>query len=176
MTDVTVGPDEPLVIFSHGQESGPWGSKINYLSSIATRCGFAVESIDYRGLEGPADRIALLRQEVDPERPVILVGSSIGGYVSAKASNDLSITGLFLLAPAFGLARYGLDCQPQWRARHVAIVHGWNDDVVAPEPVIALAQARRAALHMLNDGHRLADSLPELGNLFSHFLECCRCS
>lgn len=172
----TAATGEPFVVFSHGQESGPWGSKIRHLSGIAARCGFDVRSLDYQGMENPEDRIALLRQQVDPQRPVVLVGSSMGAYVSARASNHLNVTGLFLLAPAFGLSRYGLDPEPQWRAGRTTIVHGWDDDVVPPAPVIALAQARRARLHMLDDGHRLAESLPELGVLFEAFLRQCRCS
>lgn len=166
--------DEPLVVFSHGQESGPWGSKIRHLSSVAARCGYDVQSIDYRGLDDPEDRITRLLERVDQVRPVVLVGSSVGGYVSARASNDLTVTGLFLLAPAFGLERYGLISEPQWRAGRTAIVHGWNDDVVPPEPVMALARVRRAHLHMVDDGHRLTGSLPELTWLFEHFLRQCR--
>lgn len=174
-TGITVGEKEPLVVFSHGQESGPWGTKIQHLSVIAARRGFEVKSIDYRGLDDPEDRLARLREQVDPERPVVLVGSSMGAYVSARASNELNVTGLFLLAPAFGLARYGLDPSPQWHARRVAIVHGWNDDVVPPEPVIALARERRASLLMLDDDHRLSASLPQLCQSFDHFLEHGRC-
>ena len=169
-------PNEPLVVFSHGQESGPWGSKIKHLSGIAVRCGYAVQSIDYQGLDNPEDRVARLLDSVDPASPVILVGSSMGGYVSARASNHLRVSGLFLLAPAFGLARYGLDPEPTWQAGRTAIVHGWSDDVVPPEPVIALAGQRRAALYLLDDGHRLAESIDELGVLFQQFLRQCRCS
>lgn len=175
-TGITVGEREPLVVFSHGQESGPWGTKIQNLSVVAARRGFEVKSIDYRGLADPEDRLARLREQVDPKRPLVLVGSSMGAYVSARASNELDVTGLFLLAPAFGLDRYGLDPSPKWRARRASIVHGWNDDVVPPEPVISLARERRASLHMLDDDHRLTASLPELCRLFDHFLENCRCS
>ena len=48
------------VCFSHGQESGPWGSKIKRLAKVAERCGFAVESIDYRGIGDPDERVAKL--------------------------------------------------------------------------------------------------------------------
>jgi pimeloyl-ACP methyl ester carboxylesterase len=174
--EAAIEQGEPLVIFSHGQESGPWGSKIQHLSAVAARCGYDVRSIDYRGLDDPEERIALLLEQTDHARSVVLVGSSMGAYVSARASSALSVTGLFLLAPAFGLERYGLVSEPQWQARHTTIVHGWNDDVVPPEPVMALARKRRARLHMLDDGHRLADSLPELAWLFEHFLRQCRCS
>jgi hypothetical protein len=34
------------VYFSHGKESGPWGSKIKRLAGIAQQKGYAVDSID----------------------------------------------------------------------------------------------------------------------------------
>ncbi|MDQ7048472.1 MAG: hypothetical protein Q9M92_02600 [Enterobacterales bacterium] len=37
------------VIFSHGKESGPWGSKIKQLAEIAISFSFQVQSIDYQG-------------------------------------------------------------------------------------------------------------------------------
>ena len=39
---------EAYVVFSHGQESGPWGSKIAAMSEIARAEGFEVESVDYQ--------------------------------------------------------------------------------------------------------------------------------
>ena len=55
-----------LVIFSHGKESGPWGSKIRALADVAERLGAQVMSVDYRehphgtpqdqNAEGEADR------------------------------------------------------------------------------------------------------------------------
>jgi len=37
-----------LVVFSHGKESGPWGSKIKALAKVAERLGGNVISVDYR--------------------------------------------------------------------------------------------------------------------------------
>lgn len=37
-----------LVVFSHGKESGPWGSKIQALAKVAERLGGDVISVDYR--------------------------------------------------------------------------------------------------------------------------------
>ena len=48
------------VCFSHGKESGPWGSKIKCLAKVAERCGFAVESIDYQGIGDPDERVEKL--------------------------------------------------------------------------------------------------------------------
>ena len=41
------------VYFSHGKESGPWGSKIQRLASIASEHGCTVDSIDYTDLMDP---------------------------------------------------------------------------------------------------------------------------
>ena len=38
------------VYFSHGKESGPWGSKIKRLANIAKEHGCSVDSIDYSDL------------------------------------------------------------------------------------------------------------------------------
>ena len=69
-----------IVLFSHGQESGPWGTKITALAQDARDAGLDVDSIDYRGMPNPAERAAKLvarMRESDDE--ILLVGSSMGG-------------------------------------------------------------------------------------------------
>ena len=44
-----------LVVFAHGQESGPWGTKITALAEAAQALGWAVESTDYRVLPDKND-------------------------------------------------------------------------------------------------------------------------
>lgn len=90
------------VYFNHGKESGPWGSKITKLVDVARERGFAVESIDYRNLPDAGPRTErLLTSEAGKAERLILVGSSMGGYVATVASAVLKPEGLFLLAPAF---------------------------------------------------------------------------
>nr|VFK46848.1 MAG: Alpha/beta superfamily hydrolase [Candidatus Kentron sp. TC]VFK49575.1 MAG: Alpha/beta superfamily hydrolase [Candidatus Kentron sp. TC]VFK62219.1 MAG: Alpha/beta superfamily hydrolase [Candidatus Kentron sp. TC] len=159
-----------VVYFSHGQESGPWGTKIQYLAEIARRRGFDVESPDYSDLSDPEDRIKRLL-DLTPKNvdKLILVGSSAGGYVSAIASETLHPTGLFLLAPAVLLRGFG-KLNPQPRADHRWIVHGWNDEIVLPGSVISFAEQHKMQLHMLDGDHRLLDVLPSVGDLFELFL------
>jgi predicted alpha/beta hydrolase len=38
------------VVFSHGQESGPWGRKISALAEVARSEGYDAHSVDYRGI------------------------------------------------------------------------------------------------------------------------------
>ena len=90
------------VIFSHGQESGPWGTKITAMSDVARKMNCEVISIDYRGIKSPFDRVKKLSKEVaDISTSVLLVGSSMGGYVATAVSNHPNVKGLFVLAPAY---------------------------------------------------------------------------
>ena len=44
------------ICFSHGQESGPWGTKIRAMAEVARSSGWLVESLDYQGIDDPWDR------------------------------------------------------------------------------------------------------------------------
>ena len=79
--------NEDVVVFSHGKESGPWGTKILALADIARASGWRVESVDYRGLESVDDRLERLLAccALLPVAPV-LVGSSLGGWLAAAAA------------------------------------------------------------------------------------------
>ena len=57
---MTQRSDSPRVIFAHGKESGPWGSKIQHLAAIADELGYTVDSPDYQGMDDPRDRVARL--------------------------------------------------------------------------------------------------------------------
>ena len=55
---------ERFVVFSHGKDSEPWGSKIAAMAEIAREEGFHVESVDYRGIDDPQAAILVLNQPV----------------------------------------------------------------------------------------------------------------
>jgi alpha/beta superfamily hydrolase len=158
------------VVFSHGKESGPWGSKITAMAAQVRALGWAVESVDYRGLDDPATRVRkLIGCAADLAGPVVLVGSSMGGHVSAAAASVLKPGGLFLLAPAFYMAGYE-EYTPQDVACPTAIVHGWHDDIVPVENSIRWAREHRCALHLLNSNHRLEDQIDAICMLLRAFL------
>ena len=48
------------VIFSHGQESGPWGGKIRAMAELVESLGFDLGSIDYQGIQDPTERVQKL--------------------------------------------------------------------------------------------------------------------
>jgi pimeloyl-ACP methyl ester carboxylesterase len=158
------------VVFSHGRESGPWGAKITAMAAVVRDLDLTAESVDYRGIDDPAQRVEkLLAVAGELQGPIVLVGSSMGGHVAAAAASRLDAAALFLLAPAFympGFEKY----TPQDVAAPTAIVHGWHDAVVPPDNVIRWAREHRATLHMLDSDHRLEDRIDAICILLRSFL------
>lgn len=160
----------PLVHFVHGKDSGPWGPKITHLAGIARDSGCAVESLDYSGMDALARAKKLVQACSASSLPLILVGSSMGGWVATAASHEVPVTGLFLLAPAFYFPGYA-DIDPGCPGERIDIVHGWKDDVILFEHSIRFAKKHGATLHLVEDDHRLFESLERIGECFSGFLE-----
>jgi pimeloyl-ACP methyl ester carboxylesterase len=158
------------VIFSHGKEGGPWGTKIQALAKLAEAAGHDAESIDYSLTQHPDERAAFLGQylaTVDDD--VLLVGSSMGGYVSLRNANTPKVKGLFLLAPALYIPGYGV--QEYFYPHHIDIVHGWNDDVIPFQNSMRYAAGYNVNLHLIEGDHRLNSSLPIVSRLFDSFLK-----
>jgi pimeloyl-ACP methyl ester carboxylesterase len=158
------------VVFSHGKESGPWGSKISAMAQVVRELNLGVESVDYRGMDDPGARVEkLLEVGGGLKGPLVLVGSSMGGHVAAAAATRLQAAGLFLLAPAFYMA--GLESfTPQDVRAPTVIVHGWHDDIVPVDNSIRWAREHRATLHLLDSGHRLDDQIDAICRLLRDFL------
>jgi surfactin synthase thioesterase subunit len=158
------------LVFSHGKESGPWGRKITAMAAAARDLGLAVESVDYRGMDDPSTRVEKLVATAGRlPKPVLLVGSSLGGHVSAAAAGRLRPRGLFLLAPAFYMPGYEV-YTPQDVPCPASLVHGWHDDIVPVENSIRWAREHHAALHVLNSDHRLEDRIEAICALLKGFL------
>lgn len=157
-----------LLVFAHGKESGPWGTKITRLAQVAQRCGFEVLSPDYSHTPDPRVRVAQLLELAPKARRLVLAGSSMGGYVSAMACGTLKPAALFLMAPALYFA--GWDEEPQSVPALTTVVHGWHDDIVPLAQVQRFAKRHSAALHLLDSGHTLNDQLDLLDLLLDHQL------
>lgn len=157
---------EPRVVFAHGKESGPWGYKIQRLAAVAESFGFVVDSPDYQAMMDPEARLEHLLHAVAPSgAPLVLVGSSMGGYVSAMACARLQPEALLLLAPA--LYRDGYPGEPTACPADTVVIHGWQDKIIPLSTSMDFAKPRRAALHIVDDGHRLAESIDLICNLFA---------
>lgn len=157
------------VYFSHGKESGPWGSKIKRLADIAQQKGCAVDSIDYSDILDPDLRVERLLSVLGSTDEVfVLVGSSMGGYVSLVAAEQVNAKGVFLLAPALYIEGYQ---QQNYHPRgHVEVVHGWSDDIIPVDNSIRFAKAVDCSLHLISGDHRLNSSIEVVEPLFLQFL------
>ena len=159
------------IYFNHGSESTPWGEKIQELSEVGKEKGFAVESINYTGINDPDERVnVLLNSPCRQIEQLVLVGSSMGGYVATVASKILQPHGLFLMAPAFYMDGFQIQ-DPQPYSRYTALVHGWQDEVIPVENSIKFAQKHNAQLYILQDSHRLINQKEIVTSLFSIFLD-----
>ena len=158
------------VMFSHGKEGGPWGVKITAMAAVVRDLGLAVESLDYRGMEEPTARVdKLIGAAANVRGAVVLVGSSLGGHVSAAAASRVEARGVFLLAPAFYMPGFDADT-PRDIACPAAVVHGWHDDVVPVDNSVRWAREQGAALHVLDSDHRLEDRIDAICLLLRAFL------
>jgi alpha/beta superfamily hydrolase len=133
--------------------------------------GCGVDSIDYTDTMDPDLRferlLGVLAKEQDE---FVWVGSSMGGYVSLVASQEVHEEAIFLLAPALYIPGYE---RQEYRSRcsHIEIVHGWSDDVIPVENSIRYAQEANCTLHLISGDHPLNSSLEVVARLFERFLE-----
>lgn len=163
------------VILSHGLESGPQATKVAAMAAAAIALGWDEVRPDYRDLDASQDvrriddRIARMLVQVPADgTPFVLAGSSMGAFVSALGSLQRAPRGLFLLAPPVRVPGYprALDAA----AVPTVIVHGWDDELIPAADVIAYAHRRRAALHLVDDTHRLAAHVDVIARWFGDWL------
>jgi fermentation-respiration switch protein FrsA (DUF1100 family) len=158
------------VVFSHGKDGEPWGGKIAAMSEIARQEGYEVESVDYRGIDDPNERVRkLLAFCKDLRGTLVLVGSSMGGYVSAAASPLLQARGMFLMAPALYMPGYD---ELKFRSPlcPTTIVHGWRDNVVPPANSMRFATEHKCTLLMIDADHSMLNYVRPLNHAFTYFL------
>ena len=166
----------PAVIWFHGKDSEPWGHKSLRLAELARSRGLAMEAPDHTDTKDPEERAAralVLVRGMD--EPPILVGSSLGGYLSACVARQLPCRGLFLLAPAVFVARVEESVFKRQDFSGISapcrVVHGWRDELIPADNVIRFARPISARLTLVDDGHRLHDSMPLIERLFELFLD-----
>lgn len=157
------------LIWCHGSLGEPWGTKSKALAETAKGLKLTMEAPDFRDTENPDERVSRLVKLLEKEdKPVILAGSSMGGYVAAAAAREIAVRGLFLVAPAFYFPGYDVHVFSNLPAT-VSVVHGWSDDVVPVENSIRFAKTHRATLHIFEDDHRLQANTERLCAFFAEF-------
>jgi len=166
-------------ILSHGFESGPDATKVAALAIAAERLGWTHERPDYTSFDGRRDlselgdvearqaHLLALAKAAASHGPLVLAGSSLGAYISARVSLQVPVLGLFLMAPPTTMGRLpNLDAAPV----PISIIHGWDDELIPSQQVVDWAHARRARLLLVNDAHRLSEHVEASAEAFSALL------
>ncbi|WP_426700325.1 alpha/beta hydrolase [Rhodanobacter sp. Col0626] len=153
------------IILSHGSDSSPDATKVSALAALAESLGWRTQRPDYRsddarGHAGSvAPRIARLRATVEAlDTPPLLIGSSMGAFVSGLVSLDVPVSGLLLLATPSEIPGYArpFDVRPEVPTM---LIHGWRDAVCPLAGLQAFAAQRRLPLLVVDDDHRLGSSM-----------------
>jgi pimeloyl-ACP methyl ester carboxylesterase len=161
------------VIFSHGKEGSPHGSKSKIINDVCEAHNVKFTTIDYKECKSVNERVSLLDSKVKSNtNRLILVGSSMGGYVSAVCSNKYRTLGLFLIAPALYLTRYDVQ-EFKSLAANIAVRHGWDDDIISVDNSIKFCKTHNCALSIVDDDHRMSKTRHELKIHFTNFLKTC---
>jgi predicted alpha/beta-hydrolase family hydrolase len=180
------------VIISHGLQSSPEATKATAIARVAQSLGWTAEIPDYRDLDAASElgdvlsRIERLRragarncrgrQDAGSDRspaggrtPLVLAGSSMGAFISARVSLAVDVQGLFLMAPPTQLKGYDITLEAA--PVPTRIVHGWHDELIPAGEVVRWAQARSDHLILVNDSHRLADHVEFCAQEFGRFVQ-----
>ena len=162
-------------LLSHGLNSRPDATKVSALARTAAQLGWSCERLDYRDLDEngqPEDVERRIQRLVDATRnvrgPLVLAGSSLGAYVSALASLQVPVRGLFLMVPPL---RMGPMPVLDAAAVPTSVVHAWHDELIPAAGVIEWAQARSARLLLLDDSHRLSAHVDATARAFAELLQ-----
>jgi uncharacterized protein len=114
------------IFYLHGFASGPRSRKARFFAEKLASLGVSTQVPDLA--EGNFERLTLKRQlkfieEQVGDEPVILIGSSLGGYLATlSAAGNQRVQKLVLLAPAFGfydlwIAELGTERVENWRRK-----------------------------------------------------------
>jgi pimeloyl-ACP methyl ester carboxylesterase len=121
------------ILYLHGFASGPSSSKARYLWERLEKAGAHVEVPDLAA--GDFEHLTITGQlgvveRAEAGRAVVLIGSSLGGYLAALyAARHPEVTQVVLLAPAFDFARrwserQGPEKMAEWRrTRSMQVFH-----------------------------------------------------
>ncbi|MDA8693288.1 hypothetical protein N9L92_04430 [Saprospiraceae bacterium] len=161
------------VIFSHGKEGSPYGSKSKIIEEVTNNFNMRFTTVDYTECKDVNERVAKLNKIVsNNQNDLILVGSSMGGYVSAVCSNKYKTSGLFLIAPALYLEGYKIQ-EYKSKAKNIAVRHGWADDIIPIENSFKFSKIHNCNLTIDYDDHRMSKTRIELAIHFANFLKAC---
>lgn len=163
----------PIVVFCHGLESNPHGSKVQALRAA----GFEVVAPDFQG-QNLAARVETLMPVLRGAPDVVLVGSSYGGLAALyggilHVAAGGRLRGLVLCAPALHWREPPADVlllrEPP---APTIVIHGRRDEVVPVAASEAWAGGfPEVELVLVDDEHRLKESMAAIVTAVRRFVD-----
>jgi len=142
------------VLFLHGLESKPGGTKAAYLESKGYEVlNPALPKTDFE------ESIRIAQEVIDQEQPNVIVGSSRGGAV-AMGVNPCGAS-VVLIAPGWRrflneekIAEWNIRCEPST----TMILHSKNDDIIPLADSEEIVRNHGVKLIEVGTGHRMSDT------------------
>jgi pimeloyl-ACP methyl ester carboxylesterase len=144
------------VVYLHGFASGPTSRKARYFRELLGRDGFHVEIPDLA--EGRFAELTITGQldvvfRACRGEPVVLIGSSLGGYLAALyAARHPEVEKVVLLAPAFSFAAHWAETLGEEK------LAGWRETGRMPVFHHADSATRELGWHFMRDARQYEDA------------------
>jgi len=177
-----------MLYYIHGYQSTPDGDK-----GTLFREKLNVKAIKYRDCNPEdliiADCLKRISEVIKNDENVVLIGSSLGGFLAAStALHNSNVKKLILLNPAIIPPSTNLDDHQSVPKNiledmidvrlfenrldaDIIILRGTEDDVVSDKWIIKFATAQEATVKFLHDDHRFSRNLTRLPTIISDILK-----
>jgi predicted esterase YcpF (UPF0227 family) len=176
-----------MLYYLHGYQSSPTGEKATLLKKT-------LHAIPIPYNENTPEELIIsqcltrISKTITNDPQVILIGSSLGGYLAAStALTHQNVQQLILLNPAIIPPEIDLTTiegvplrilqemkDPRLFQQKIpapiTILRGTLDDVVPDEWILQFAQAQAATITLFNDDHRFSKNLQRLPEIISELL------
>ncbi len=177
-----------MLYYIHGYQSSPNGEKAALLKATLHAIPIA-----YR--EGAPEELVIseclsrISEAITNDQQVILIGSSLGGFLAAStALTHSTVKQLILLNPAIIPPEIDLDTiegmpvrilqemrdprlfQQKIKAT-ITILRGTLDDIVPDEWILTFAQAQNVTIRLYNDDHRFSKNISKLPEIISELIQ-----
>ena len=182
------GNEKKMLYYIHGYQSTPDGDKGTLFMKKLN-----AKAIKYRDCKPEnliiADCLKRIADVIKNDVNVVLIGSSLGGFLAAStALHHSNVNKLILLNPAIIPPSTNLDDHQSVPKNiledmidvklfenrldaDITILRGTKDDVVPDSWIVEFAAAQEATVKFLHDDHRFSHNLTQLPTIISDILK-----
>ena len=176
-----------MLYYIHGYESSPDGTKGTLFKEKLN-----AKAIKYRDCEPEdlviSDCLKHIAKEIDDDKDVVLIGSSLGGFLAAKtAFENSNVKQIILLNPAVIPPSIDLNTiqgMPmsilgdmkdntlfeEKIGAEIFILVGTEDEIVLSDWILEFAMAQEATVRFLRDDHRFTRNINRLPYIISEII------